>query len=117
MKTVGLDPFLDLSIDPGEEWHAHLEEKIEQCDYFVVLVGKTTLDSEYVRKEIEWAVKYGKRIIPIWHNGFNSEDVPKYPAFEDVLGRKNAIIVENENAEAYNNAVIKLLNYLGFTPI
>ena len=61
--------------------------------------------------------KYEKRIIPIWHNGFNSEVIPKYPAFADVLGKKNAIIVENENVEAYTNAVNKLLNYLGFTPI
>ena len=117
MKSVGLDPFLDLSIDPGDEWHAHLEEEIKQCEYFVVTVGKTSLDSEYVQKEIRWAVKYEKRIIPIWHNGFNSEVIPKYPAFADVLGKKNAIIVENENVEAYTNAVNKLLNYLGFTPI
>ena len=113
MKTVGLDPFLDLSIDPGEDWHAHLEEEVRQCDYFVSVVGKDSLGSGFVQKEIGWAVKYGKRIIPIWHNGF---DPSAHPEFEELL-RKNAIVVETENAKAYNNAVIELLNYLGFTPI
>lgn len=117
MKSVGLDPFLDIDIDPGEVWHPYLEEKVKQREYFVVVVGKRTLQSKYVQQEIKWAREAGSRIIPIWHNGFNARSLLKYPDFEDVLGKKNAITVENENAEAYNNAVLKLLNYLGFTLI
>jgi hypothetical protein len=39
----------------------------------------------------------------------------QYPRLTTFL-RRNAIIVENETAKAYESALTELLNYFGFTP-
>ena len=115
LRSVGLDPFLDLNIAPGEDWSMYLEDRIQQSAYFISLLGPTTLDSPYVRQEIVWALENGPRtIIPVWHNSFSDQD--DHPELKEALSR-NAIIVENENVEAYNNAVNKLLNFLGYMPV
>jgi len=113
LKLVGIEnPFIDMNIDPGAEWHAHLKHTIRGSKFFVCLLGPQTLDSEYVRKEIEWALDTeGLTIIPIWHNGFQRGE--NYP---QGLETKNAIRVKEESAEEYNVAVIRLLNILGYAP-
>jgi hypothetical protein len=116
LQMVGLDPFLDLKdLAPGEHWHARLEDEVKSREHFLCLVAPDTLQSEYVRQEIEWAQKHGKRTIPIWHTGFRPSDTD-YTGFKDFLN-SNAIIVENENVKAYNNAVLEILNYFGMTRV
>jgi hypothetical protein len=117
-QMIGLEPFLDLNIEPGNEWHAQLEQEINRRDYFVILVGPATLDSEFVREEIIWALASKARIIPIWHNGCDdhvlAEMQDRYPelgAFFD----KQAIKVEQENPVAYEGAITQLLNRFGIT--
>jgi hypothetical protein len=113
LKLVGVEnPFIDMNIDPGAEWHAHLKQTIQRSKFFICLLGPHTLESEYVRKEIEWALDtQGLTIIPVWHNGFKRGD--DYPLG---LETKNAIRVKEESAEEYNIAVIRLLNILGYAP-
>jgi hypothetical protein len=81
--------------------------------HFICIVAPSTLDSPYVRQEIKWAIDTGKRTIPIWHNGFRTSTDAE---LKDFLN-SNAIIVENENVKAYNNAVLELLNYFGMTRV
>jgi hypothetical protein len=116
LKAVGLDAFLDMKdLSPGDDWHSRLEEEVKRRKYFICLIGPSTLDSPYVREEIRWAMETkGIRTLPIWHRGF-AYDPDEYPEFAVFLS-KNAIVVEREHAKAYNNAVIELLNFFGFTP-
>jgi hypothetical protein len=44
--------FIDKLLIPGEDWEARLEKTVQECNYFVCLLGKTTLTSETVQKEI-----------------------------------------------------------------
>lgn len=117
-NAFGFEPFLDMSISPGEGWEDRLYNEIARCEHFICLIGPNTLESEYVRQEIIWAIERGARTIPIFHNGFSTmvdqaqNDYPELKAFL----QRNAIIVEKENAKAYEGAVIELLNYFGFTP-
>ncbi len=116
LQMVGLDPFLDLKdLAPGDQWHARLENEITSRQHFICLLAPDTLASPYVRQEIEWALKSGKRTIPIWHSSFqfNEKDYPELKGFLN----SNAIIVENENVKAYNNAVLEILNYFGMTRV
>ena len=113
LKAVGVEnPFIDMNIDPGDEWHALLEKTVRQSQYFVALMGPGTLESPYVRREIEWALDaQGVHVIPIWHNGYAGVgDVP------EALSSKNAIRIKEESAEEYELAMIKLLNRLGYAP-
>jgi hypothetical protein len=113
LKAVGIpNPFIDMNIDPGDEWHAQLEKIVRDSRYFILLIGKATLESEYVKKEIEWALDTPDMvIIPFLHDGVR-EDVLSSVGLQD----KQAIVVQNESAEEYEIRVIKLLNRLGYTP-
>lgn len=112
LKMVGIpNPFIDMDIRPGDEWHAHLHKTIQNCDHFISLLAPKTLESEIVKQEITWAREANLQIIPIWHNGFAG-----YDNLPPELSSKNAIRVKEESAEEYNNAVIRLLNRLGYTP-
>jgi hypothetical protein len=79
LKQEGLEPFLDLALEPGEDWHAGLKERIQSRDYFILLLGQTTLQSDYVIKEIEWALEKGLAIIPIWQRIRESVDRTTQP--------------------------------------
>jgi len=119
MKNAGLNPFLDLALVPGEDWSSGLRDRIESADYFVLLLGTNTLDSKVVQDEITWALDSNKIIMPIWHSGFvyRSGDWENIPLkLDKLLSSTHTIRVLEENPLAYYNAILELLNRLGFTP-
>ena len=124
----GLVPFVDMAIKVGEKWHGELHQRIKDCDYFIVLLGRNTLKSEMTIKEIKWAIQHKeqsenegdeKKIIPIWHRGFNVSH-KKWAcvdeAVKDEIKETNAIRVKDESASGYNTAIVELLNRFGITP-
>ena len=119
LKAHGPMPFMDMMLEPGENWHAELEGRIRDCDYFIILLGEKTLASTMTIKEIEWAIKYRKTIIPVWHSGFDldSEQWKEVDSkVKDAIKRTNAIRVTEESASDYNRAIVELLNRFGITP-
>jgi len=113
LKAVGVEnPFIDMNIDPGDEWHALLEKTVQQSQFVIALIGPGTLESPYVRRELEWALAMPSvHVIPLWHNGYVGDGtVP------EALGSKNAIRIKEESAEEYELAMIKLMNRLGYAP-
>lgn len=70
-KIVGNSQvFIDKNLRGGDAWHARLNAEVEGSKYFICLMGPTTLDSDYVRSEIEWAHKAGCYIVSVCHNGY-----------------------------------------------
>ena len=136
LKEHDLEPFVDMALEAGGIWHADLKQKIEENDYFIVLLGKDTLSSEITVKEICWAIDSNRTIIPIWHNRFGLEEdfdlAKQIDGFashwqeeklrqrkgdvEDVISRTNAIRVLDESASGYNTAIVELLNRFDITP-
>lgn len=118
LKAAGLNPFLDMSLVPGEEWQRGLKLRIESNDYLIALIGPDTLSSREVVWEIESAVSAGVKIIPVWHGGFTFRPgVYALPAeVEQVLVTTHTIRVLEESAVGYNNAIVELLNRFGATP-
>lgn len=119
LKAAGLEPFLDLALEPGEDWQAGLRERIKRYDYLIALLGPGTLSSEVVIQELVWALEGGLQILPVWHAGFHyrGEDWPHVPqTVRDALASRHTIRVLEESALAYNNAIIELLNRFGVTP-
>ena len=119
LKEHGLIPFVDMALEAGGNWHAELEDRIKENDYFIILLGKDTLSSPMTLKEIQWALKYGKTIIPVWHSGFELND-DKWTAVDETvknaIQQTNAIRVTDESASGYNTAIVELLNRFGVTP-
>lgn len=123
LKQHSFEAFLDMTLEPGEVWHAGLKERIQQYDYFVVLLSKDTLESQFVRKEILWAQEANLTILPIWHNGFeqNREEALRRIKLDEsgvreVVNSLHPIRVTDESALGYNNAIIQLLNRFDVTP-
>ena len=112
LKMVGVsNPFIDMNIQPGDDWRAHLEQIVRGSRYFILLVGEGTLESEYIQQEIGWALSTPNAvIIPVLHDELRQDVLPPE------LGSKQAVVVERESAEYYELAVLKVLNRLGYTP-
>lgn len=119
LKEAGLSAFLDMTIQPGDNWHAYIQKQVEAHDFFIVLIGKETLKSEIVHREMLWAIGSSAMILPIWHNGFvyqAAEWASLPPEIDRVLQNTHTIRVLEESALAYNNAIVELLNRFGITP-
>ncbi len=119
LKNHSLVPFVDMALEAGGNWHADLKERIKDCDYFIILLGKDTLSSSMTIKEIQWALQYDRTIIPVWHSGFElnaDEWADEDEAVKDAIQQTNAIRVTDESASGYNTAIVELLNRFGVTP-
>lgn len=119
LKEYNLEPFVDMSLRAGEDWHEGLESQIKSRDYFIILLGKETLNSDVTVKEIGWAIQYDKTIIPVWHNDFEYAPAEWTEIPSDIanaIGKKHAIRVLEESASGYNTAVVELLNHFDITP-
>lgn len=118
LKAAGFEPFLDLALQPGDDWEKGLRERIQKYEYFIALLGKETLKSEVCLREITWAAEANLTIIPVWHNGFTYQTGQWNMTFavDRVLSKTHTIRVIEESALAYNNAIVELLNRFGVTP-
>lgn len=115
LKEMGVNVFLDMeSLMFGENWQTALENGIKECNYFILLIGPTTLGSNNVLQEIEWAYQYKKRIIPIWHNDFRYN--PKWesrvpPLLKPLLSDTHTLVIEKENPSQYDYIMQRLFRY------
>jgi hypothetical protein len=118
LKAEGLNPFIDLSLVPGEDWQKGLKERIQGYDYLIAVLGKETLKSEVCIQELTWAMEAEVNILPVWHNNFvyRSSEWTLPPPIENLLQNTHTIRVIEESALAYNNAIVELLNRFGVTP-
>lgn len=80
LRAAGFDEvFNDVSsIKPDEEFWPTIERGITNCDTLIVVITSASIDSEWVKREVECARKLKKSIIPVW-----IEDCPVPPTFED----------------------------------
>ncbi len=102
--------FIDKVLEGGEEWERRIEQEVRRCDTFICVYGPDTPNSTMIPKEIDWAEESRSRIVPVLHNGFTREceDYPEqFRTLQDIP-------VETESAEAYEFAILKLLNTLGY---
>ena len=81
LNPYGMNIFVDtLSVEGAEPFPERLERGIDECDIFVCLLAPTTLDSEWVRREIERAQTVGKAMIPVFQPDFVPPDPATQPA-------------------------------------
>jgi serine/threonine protein kinase len=70
-KQHGLDVFIDRRrVDSARQVPEKIESAIRECDFFVCLLARSTLESAWVREEIKIADAAGKPMIPVVHEGF-----------------------------------------------
>lgn len=118
LKQHGIEPFVDMQLQAGDDWHAELENNIKSSDYFIILLGQETLTSEVTIQEIQWAIEGNVTLIPIWHNNFEykSGEWHTIPVGVDyVLSGTHTIRVLEENPLTYDTALRELLNRFGIS--
>lgn len=102
LQVEGYRPFLDIEdIGIGTVWAGLIKESIEKCEIFIVVIGKETLKSNWVKQEITWAMDAKKIIYPILHNGITENSLKKAP-FRD-LKAQQCLIIREETSENIRN--------------
>ena len=110
--NLGISVFIDREIQKGEDWKERIKKAVEDAEVFVCILGPDFAKSKMMPIEIDWAVRSGSRLITILHNNFSDED-----NCPEILKRKQWIKVQEENAEEYDIAILKLLNALGYSTL
>src|SRR5512139_1141170 len=71
-----LDTWIDWkSIPKGEDWEQEIYRGIEEADAFLFLISPDSIVSEMCNREIDHAVKNGKRILPIVIRDADRKDI------------------------------------------
>lgn len=65
-KHGGFDVWYDKGLVPGEVYRRKIAGVIREADCFIILISHSSITSEWVIDEVEYAKKLRKKIIPIW---------------------------------------------------
>jgi hypothetical protein len=99
--------FTTETLSAGQDWESILKEEISQCDLFMVLVSRNSVDSVWVLHEFGAAWALDKPIIPVVANMsmlsripvtlsqyqvVRIEDIEKPDAIEQVLERYEGVL-------------------------
>lgn len=115
LREIGIDVFLDTeSLLYGDNWRKTIQDNIIRRDYFLLLIGKSTLESDIIRWEIRKAVTHNATIIPIVHNGYqevlHSGDAEQSSVLK-WLNEMHTLYVEKENPIQYRQTINYLVRY------
>jgi len=106
-----LDTWIDWkSIPKGEDWEQEIYHGIEEADAFLFLISSDSVASEMCNKEIEHAVRNGKRILPIFIANVDNHEVygitGKFlkETSKEEINRRNFIFCR-EGKDGFNTAI------------
>jgi hypothetical protein len=104
---------LDVDSIGSGEFPTYIIKAIIEREYFVLSLTFDTLESEWVQKELGYALEAGRKITPVWLDGFvmNEQTIPA--KFASLL-KLNAIKI---TPETYQGDIERLVNqYLTKNP-
>jgi hypothetical protein len=115
--------FLDVdNIAPGLDFVRELNERVDECDVLLAVIGKGWLDArnpagarrledpdDFVRIEIAAALKQGKRVIPVLVGGALMPRPEELPEELRPLARRNAVRLTYERFRADTQGLVKAL--------
>lgn len=65
-RHEGFDVWFDRGLTPGEVFRRQIVEVIRDSGYFIILLSESSVQSDWVIDEVEYAKKLHKKILPIW---------------------------------------------------
>jgi hypothetical protein len=115
--------FMDVdNIPPGVDFVHFLDQQVAECDVLLVVIGKHWIDArdsanarrldnpdDFVRLEIESALKQGKRVIPVLVHEARMPRPDELPEGLIPLARRNAVRLTHERFRADAQGLIKAL--------
>ena len=72
-KRDDFNVWYDKGLIPGEVYRRRIAEVIRNSGYFIILLSQSSVASDWVIDEVEYAKKLHKRILPIW---LENVDIP-----------------------------------------
>jgi hypothetical protein len=82
LAPYGMKVFVDtLTVEGAEAFPERLLKGIRDADIFVCLLASSTLESEWVRREIEHAHALGKPMIPVFQPDYSPGDTLNLPRY------------------------------------
>lgn len=114
--------FKDISsLYPGDMWAEKIDQMIKKSDYVLVIIGKQWLDhkrlqnpEDWVRKEIETALKYSTPVIPVFVDNAPMPESYEIPSELKKLLDFQGTRVRNE--PDFQNDIAALIERLGGKP-
>src|ERR1700686_430091 len=80
LEDAGLDVWYDRrELHPGKNWADEIGQGLSESDAMVVLLTPGALDSEFIRRDIDYALgekRFKRRLIPVFVG--DSEDFPSH---------------------------------------
>jgi hypothetical protein len=77
LKKEGRDSWVDWDDIPlSADWWAEIQEGIEAADSFVFVISPDSAESEVCGKEVAYALKHNKRIVPIVYRDVPAKELP-----------------------------------------
>ncbi len=108
LSEKGFNIFRDLNEIPLiVESEEYIMKNILNSDNFIYIVSPNTVRSEYCNRELEFAIKYNKRIIPVIHRELG----PDSSFLDDIVAKKQMIDIsspQNNIAEVVDD-IIKVI--------
>jgi len=65
----GFNVWIDDRIDYGTRWPKVIQDHLDECDAFIVIVSENSFDSEWVQNEVTRAKRIGKPFFPLLLSG------------------------------------------------
>jgi hypothetical protein len=87
LSTLGIKYFQDvLDLSPGDRWERKLYQHIDECDLFLLFWSNRAKQSEWVRKEVNYALarKRGDEFVPPEIRPVVIEGPPVIPPWEEL---------------------------------
>ena len=61
LRAAQIEYFQDIDMEPGERWEQQLYKQIDECDLFLLFWSQAAKDSQWVRREVEYALALGDK--------------------------------------------------------
>lgn len=106
-RTGEISVWYDNGLIPGEEYRKRIASTIRDADFFAVLLSETSVRSEWVLDEVEYAKKMRKKILPIY-----IEDVELPEDLDMILQRYHSLFwhLRTSDRQFESMIVASLLN-------
>jgi hypothetical protein len=111
LKDAGFEAWDDREIMPGDNWAEKISQALKESQAMVVLISAAALNSEWVRREIEFALgtkKYSGKPIPVFIG--RRDDIPK-SKLPWILRRLNGVELKEQAEDESLKEVVNALSH------
>jgi hypothetical protein len=108
LNNEGFIVFRDLNDIPLiVESEEYVLMSILHSDNFIYVISPNSIRSEYCKKELEFAIKFNKRIIPVFHNQLGRD----IQYLDDIIAKKQIIDIKEPHRHIHEviSEIIKVL--------